>query len=119
VLQTDFFEHEENSRELNDPTIVRREQIVVHDPLGQLVPLTGLTTVNRHTVLGHLILALLHLLKALFRNVRVVLTFDKIRGLQEHISQFAFAERVVLHIELIEALERVTGLAKSLDPRGQ
>ena len=98
-------------------------------PVGQLVPLVARAAVHRQTQLGVLILALFQVVHHLLHNTnrrvrwtewfhlkqtrgdlddfREVQSFDVVVGLEENLAQTTFAHRVVLGVELIEAVKRV------------
>jgi hypothetical protein len=95
------------TRDLDQPTDVRREQLVVDHPVGQLVPLVLGTTIDRDTVLGHLVLALLQIRDDFSGNVSKVASLNLVVRLHKDLTETGLADRVVLQVELVEPVERV------------
>lgn len=92
---------------LDQPTNVGREQLVVDHPVGQLIPLILGTTVDRDTVLGHLVLALLQIRKDLLGNVSKVATLNLVISFHKDLTETGLANGVVLQVELVEPVERI------------
>lgn len=81
------------------------EQVVVADPRGQFGPLIALAAINRHTVLGEDVLAVLELIHQFVRDLREIATFDEIVGLEKYLAQSRLADGIVFEIELVEAVK--------------
>lgn len=93
--------------DLDQPTNVGRKQLVVDHPVGQLIPLILGTTVDRDTVLGHLVLALLQIREDLLGNVGQVATLNLVVSLHKDLTETGLTNGVVLQVELVEPMERV------------
>ena len=59
----------EQARDLDEPPVVGRVELVVDDPRGELVPLVPAAAVDRDAVLGVLVLGLLEVVEELARDL--------------------------------------------------
>jgi hypothetical protein len=105
VDQAAGFEHLVQARHLNEPADVVRDELVVHDPLGELVPLVGLAAVDGHTPLRVLVLGLLEVGDELGRELGEVLALEEVVGLEEDLPQTRRPGGVVAVVEAVEAVE--------------
>ena len=99
--------HFVQARHLDEPAHVGAEQAVVNDPARELVPLVGVPAIHRHAVLTHLVFALLEIANHLARDLGEVAPLDVVVRLEEDFAQLGLANRVVLEVEAVEAVERV------------
>mmetsp|Transcript_20800 Transcript_20800/g.79762 ORF Transcript_20800/g.79762 Transcript_20800/m.79762 type:complete len:223 (-) Transcript_20800:907-1575(-) len=97
----------EEARRLDHPAHVGREELVVQEPAGQLVPLARRAAVDAYAVLCQLVLESLELVEDLARELGEVLAVDVVVRLEEDLSEPALAAGVVLEVELVEAVEGV------------
>lgn len=107
VHQPTAFVHIEQSRDLDQPTDVVREQLVIHNPGRQFVPLVNGFAVDRDTPLHHLVLARLQIRNDFLRNLSEIPPVDEVVRLQEDSSQPRFSDRVVFEVELVKAMKRI------------
>lgn len=97
-------------RYLNEPPHVVRVDVARDGPLGQLVPLVTGLAVDGQPQLGVLVLALLKVVRNLVDDAGKVLAVEVVVRLEEHLAQAALTDRVVLGVELVEAVEGVAVL---------
>lgn len=82
-------------------------------PLRQLLPLVARLPVDGQAELRILILGLFEVAGDFLDDVREVFAVDVVVGLEEDLAEAGLADRVVLGVELVEAMERVAVLKKS------
>jgi hypothetical protein len=107
IHQATRFVHIEQPRDLDKPADVVREQLIIHDPRCELVPLIDSFTIDGNTPLDHLVLAGFEIRDDLFRDLGEISPVNKVVRLEEDGSQSRFTNRVVFKIELVESMERV------------
>lgn len=100
--------------DLDQPAHVVGVDVVVDGPLGQLVPLCRGPAVDGQPQLQVLVLGLLEVVHDLLDELSEELAPDVVVGLHEHLAQPRLADGVVLGVELVEAVERVTVLDKQM-----
>ncbi len=98
------------SRQLDEPDDVVRVDVVLHGPLGQDVPLVLCPPIYGQAELGVLVLAVLQVVDDLLQDLGKELAADVVVRLEKHFAQLALPDRVVLGVELVEAVEKVTVL---------
>jgi hypothetical protein len=95
------------ARYLDHPTDVRAPQTVVHHPLGERIPLCRRASINGNAILCELIFVGFEIVKDLARDLCQIVAFQHIIVFEEDLAQTRLADRIVLQIELIEAVERL------------
>ena len=80
---------------------------MIDGPRGQLVPLVGLAPVDGEAQLGVLVLGLLQVLDDLVDELAEEPAADEVVRLHEDLAQARLADRVVLRVELVEAVKCV------------
>ena len=95
------------TRNLYEPTDIVRVDLVIDNPLGKIVPFLLRTTINRNTVLGHLILARFEIREDFLGQLGKILPLNQIIRLEEDFSQSRFANWIVFQIEFVESVERI------------
>lgn len=107
IHQTAGFVDVIEARDLNQPANVVGKELVIHDPRCKLIPFIYRLAVDRYAPLHHLIFAGLQVGDHFFGNLSQVASMDEIVRLKKDCSEARLADRVVLEIEFVEAMERV------------
>jgi hypothetical protein len=94
-------------RNLDEPPDLVSDDLVVDHPLRELVPLVEAAAVDREPPLAELVLALPEVLHDLVRELGEVAALDEVVRLEEDLTQAALPDRIVLQVELVEALPAV------------
>eukprot|EP01137_Pigoraptor_chileana_P027974 Opistho-2@11329 len=92
---------------LDQPADVLGIHLVLDHPVGEAVPLVALPPVDRYARLRVLVLALLEVIKYLFCQTRQIAALDVVVRLEKYLAQAALANRIVLEVEFIKAVECV------------
>lgn len=97
--------HVKQSRDLNEPPDIWREQLVVDYPCSQLVPLIDISAIDGNPPLYKLILTRLEIGDDFSCYFCKILTFYIVVRLEEYSSESGFAYGVVLQVEFVESVE--------------
>lgn len=107
IHQSTGFIDIEKSGDLDQPADVVGEQLVIHNPGGEFVPLVNGPAVDRNTPLDHLVFARFQIRDDFFCNLGEISSVDEVISLEEDGSQPRFSNRVVFKIELVKSMEGV------------
>lgn len=107
VHQSTRFVDIKQTRDLNKPADVVREQLVVDNPGCKFVPLVNGSAVNGNSPLNHLVFARFQIRDDLFRDLGQVPAFEVVIRLEENGSQPGFSNWIVFKIELVESMKGV------------
>ena len=83
------------------------EKLVVHYPLGEVVPFIERSSIDRDSPLYHLILARLEISDDFFGDLGEVSAVDVIVCFQEDRPKTRFPDRVILEVKLVETMKRI------------
>mmetsp|Transcript_58715 Transcript_58715/g.157290 ORF Transcript_58715/g.157290 Transcript_58715/m.157290 type:complete len:251 (+) Transcript_58715:1320-2072(+) len=92
-------------RDLDHPSLVRRDQLVVKHPLCQLLPLVPLSAVDAEAPLGVLVLGLLEVVEELLCDLPQIAAVHLVVYLEEDGPKVWLVHWVVLLVESVKAVE--------------